>query len=109
MAVGWHKPAHGHTSSMIYRYLVTDLLVPTHLPGERMGSPGGRAVGCPSAACSAVSRSAPRLRAVSSTVVTSAWASAPHSERKPPVTFRCTTECRSACSDALFVGGTAAS
>jgi hypothetical protein len=67
------------------------------------------AVGCPSAACSVVSRSAPRLRAVSSTVVTIAWASAPQFERKPPVTFRCTTECRRACSDALFVGGTAAS
>src|SRR6266550_7631780 len=33
----------------------------------------------------------------------------PHPERKPPVTLRWTTEWRSACSEALFVGGTAES
>jgi len=45
----------------------------THLLlGERMGSPGGKATGAPSAACRVVSRSSPRLRAVSSTVVTMA-------------------------------------
>src|SRR5215203_5238806 len=48
----------------------------------------------------------PRLRAVSSTVAYVAWAAAPHSERKPPVTLRCTTDGRSACSDPLLVGGT---
>src|SRR5687767_15890667 len=86
------------------------LIVPTHLlPGERKGSPGRIATGSPLAACRVVRRSSPRLRAVSSTVVTVAWAAAPHSERKPPVTLRCTTEWRSACSEALFVGGTAGS
>ncbi|HEY7061858.1 MAG TPA: hypothetical protein VII06_10280, partial [Chloroflexota bacterium] len=53
-----------------YAIIITSL-VPTHLlAGERIGSPVGIATGGPLAACSVVSRSAPRLRAVSRTVVT---------------------------------------
>src|ERR1700737_3676073 len=48
----------------------------THLLGERTGRPGGMAVGAPRAACRVVSRSSPRLRAVSRTVVTMACAAA---------------------------------
>jgi hypothetical protein len=65
--------------------------------------------GSPSAACRVVNTAVPRLRAVSSTVATVACAAAPQAERKPPVTLRWTTEWRSACSEALSVGGTAAS
>ena len=43
-----------------------------------------------------------RLRAVSTTEVTIAWALAPASERKPPLTLRWMTELRSARSEALL-------
>jgi hypothetical protein len=56
----------------IYVRWLNPITVSTHLLGERMERPDGRPVGGPSAACSVASRSSPRLRAVSSTVVKTA-------------------------------------
>ena len=51
----------------------------------------------------------PRRRAVSTTERTSAWRLAPQTERKQLVTLRNTALHRTACSDALLVGGTSGS
>src|SRR5215210_7661288 len=84
--------------------LVVPMIVPTQLPGERLGGPGGRVSGSPRAAGSGGSRSAPRWRALSHPGVTLAGASAPQADRKPPVPGRGTPAWRRAGAEALCVG-----